>query len=67
MRRKEMESILKEYLTWECNTYYVLDELGFPESTELYTLLFLFKKEWSDNVKVLANIIEDFIDRQVEW
>lgn len=63
MKRKTKE-ILQEYLDWKCNTYYVLDELRFPTSTELYELLYLFKKEWSNNVDTLTDIVEDFIERQ---
>lgn len=63
MKRKTKE-VLTEYLDWKCNTYYVLDELGYPTSTELYELLYLFKKEWSNNVDTLTNIVEDFIERQ---
>lgn len=63
MKRK-IKELLTEYLDWKCNTYYVLDELWYPTSTELYELLYLFKKEWSNNVDTLTNIVEDFIERQ---
>lgn len=63
MKRK-IKELLTEYLDWKCNTYYVLDELEYPTSTELYELLYLFKKEWSNNVDTLTNIVEDFIERQ---
>lgn len=68
MKRKTKE-ILQEYLDWKCNTYYVLDELGYPTNTELYELLYLFKKEceWkadSETIDTLTKLVEDFIDKQ---
>ena len=69
LRRNEIKAIVWWYLAWQCNTYWVLDELGYPTSNELYELLYLFKKECSwaitdEVVDWLTNIVIDFIERQ---
>lgn len=67
MNEKKIKIIVEDYLKGLSNTYYVLDELGFPTSTELYELLYLFKdnntysKETVDN---LTKIILSFIEEQ---
>lgn len=69
MTEKKIRLTISDYLNGLCNTYYVLDELGYPTNTELYELLYLFKKEceWkadSETIDTLTKLVEDFIDKQ---
>jgi len=69
MTEKKIRLTISDYLNGLSNTYYVLDELGYPTSTELYELLYLFKKEceWkvdTETIDTLTKLVEDFIDKQ---
>ena len=69
LKKNEIKAIVWGYLAWQCNTYWVLDELGYPTSNELYELLYLFKNECKGNVSTelvdtLTEMVIKFIDNQ---
>ena len=63
-KKDEIKKVLKDYLDWECNTYYVMDRVWYPTSTELCELIYFFKQNIKgvdeQVVDTLYDIVLDF-------